>query len=445
MRSWNAEGVARAAGAELVRAGADPGGPASASVDSRELAPGALFVGVPGSRVDGGAFAARALDAGAWGVLVQPAHAGVELPGAGAVLAHPDPVAALGALALAWRRALGAWVIGVTGSTGKTSTKDLIAGLLAPTRRTVKSRANLNTEIGLPLELLGAPRGTEVLVLEMGMRGHGQIAELAAIAEPDVGVIVNVGPVHLELLGSVEGVAQAKAELIAGLRPGGTAIVPAGEVLLEPYRRADVMWVTFGDGGDVSLESVGDGRVSVRADGEFHELELELPQRHQLSNLLAAVAAARAVGVHPSGPVSFESSPHRGERVELAGGMLLIDGSYNANPMSVASGLEDLASTARARGSRSVAVLGDMLELGAGGRAAHEAAGAHAHVLGVDVLVAVGPLAAGMAGTFRRERHLAADAQDAAALLETVLRPGDTVLVKGSLGVGLASVVEALV
>ncbi len=152
--------------------------------------------------------------------------------GSGAVLVSDDPLAGLQRLATAWRRELDAKVIGVTGSTGKTSTKDLLLAVLAPHRRTVASRANYNTEIGLPLEVLAAPEGTEVLVLEMAMRGAGQIAELATIAEPDVGVIVSIGPVHLELLGTIEAIAAAKAELIAGLRPGATAIVPAGETLL---------------------------------------------------------------------------------------------------------------------------------------------------------------------------------------------------------------------
>ena len=143
----------------------------------------------------------------------------------------------------------------MTGSTGKTSTKDILNALLAPHRRTIASRANFNTEIGLPLEIVNAPAGTEVMVLEMGMRGVGQIAELAAIAEPDVAVIVSVGPVHLELLGTVEAVAAAKAELIAALAPGATAIVPAGESLLGPHLRPDVDTVTFGPDGDVRLST----------------------------------------------------------------------------------------------------------------------------------------------------------------------------------------------
>ena len=142
-------------------------------------------------------------------------------------------------------------MIGVTGSTGKTSTKDLLHAVLAPHRRTIASRGNFNTEIGLPLEILGAPAGTEVLVLEMAMRGAGQIAELAWVAEPDVGVIVSIGPVHLELLGTIEAIAAAKAELIAGLAPGATAVIPAGEGLLDPHLRDDLEIVTFGEGGDV--------------------------------------------------------------------------------------------------------------------------------------------------------------------------------------------------
>ncbi len=173
--------------------------------------------------------------------------------GPGVVLAADDPLAALQRLATAWRRELGAAVIGVTGSTGKTSTKELLREVIAPHRRVVASRANFNTEIGLPLEILGAPAGTEVLVLEMGMRGAGQIAELTGIAEPDVGVIVSIGPVHLELLGTIEAIAAAKSELTAGLAAGATAVLPAGEPLLLPHRRKDLQTVTFGEGGDVRL------------------------------------------------------------------------------------------------------------------------------------------------------------------------------------------------
>ena len=206
-------------------------------------------------------------------------------------------------------------MIGVTGSTGKTSTKDLLLALLAPHRRTVASRANFNTEIGLPLEILNAPAGTEVLVLEMGMRGKGQIAELAEIAEPDVAVIVSIGPVHLELLGSIEAIAAAKAELIAGLPAGGTAIVPAGEPLLEPHLRDDVTTVTFGPRGDVRLSHAERRpRRDRRRRASASTLEVPFTQAHLRSNLLAAVAAARAVGVTPTGRVELALSAGRGQR-----------------------------------------------------------------------------------------------------------------------------------
>src|SRR5829696_8497293 len=248
MKDWTAERIAEAAGARLAASAfADAHGPSRITIDSRDAGSGDLFVGLPGETHDGGRFAAQALAAGAWGVLVGPPHA-AGLDGGGIVLAAADPLLALQQLARAWRRELGAKVIAITGSTGKTSTKDILAALLQPHRRTFVSRGNFNTEIGLPLELLAAPAGTEALVLEMGMRGPGQIAELAQIAEPDVGVIVNIGPAHLEKLGSIEAIAAAKAELIRDLHADATAVIPAGERLLDAHRRDGLATVTFGPG-----------------------------------------------------------------------------------------------------------------------------------------------------------------------------------------------------
>jgi UDP-N-acetylmuramoyl-tripeptide--D-alanyl-D-alanine ligase len=361
------------------------------------------------------------------------------------VLAADDPLAALQRLATAWRRELGATVVGVTGSTGKTSTKDLLRAVLAPQRRTVASRANFNTEIGLPLEILGAPPGTEILVVEMGMRGRGQIAELAAIAEPDVAVIVSVGPVHLELLGTVEAIAAAKAELIAALPGHGTAIIPAGERLLDPHRRAGITTVTFGPGGDVDYLRQDDRHVVIAAGADTVELAVPFTQAHLRLDLLAAVAAARAAGVTPRGEVALALTAGRGETVVLPGGVTVIDGSYNANPMSMRAALEDLSATARRmRARRRVAVLGDMLELGPDGGAYHRALGPLADAAGVDLLVTVGPLAAGIAEDFHGAVRPAADAGAAASLVPGLLACGDVVLVKGSLGVGLARVCAAL-
>src|SRR3954454_1141136 len=443
MIAWTAAEVADAAGARLVSGGPAPG-PVRATIDTRAIEPGDLFAGLPGERVDGGRFAADALAAGAWGVLVGREHAAAAAgspPGhGGAVLGADDPLAALQRLATAWRRELDAAVIGVTGSVGKTSTKQLLAALIAPSRSVAANPANYNTEIGLPLAVLAAPEGTEALVLEMGMRGFGQIDELARIAEPDVGVITTIGPVHLELVGDLAGVARAKAELLAHVP---VAVVPAGEALLEPYLRPDLDVVRFGDGGDVVLESFAAPHAVVRARELRVALEVSFTSRHQLCNLLAAVAAAQAVGVEPAGAVDVEFGRWRGEHVALPSGAVVINDCYNANPLSMRAALDDLAT--HAPEGRRIAVLGDMLELGAGEREAHREIGEYAASAGVDVLVAVGPLSAEMARAFGGDTRGVAGAAEAAAGARELVGPGDVVLVKASRGIALEAVAEALV
>ncbi len=435
MRDWGPTRVAQASGARLVTESpvpAQPGtGPLRVVIDSREVGPGDLFFGLTGERHDGGVFAEQALAAGAWGVLAAPEHAerAASAAATGAVFAADDPLGALGMLARAWRRRLGAQVVGITGSTGKTSTKDILAGMLAPARRVVATAQNLNTEIGLPLTVLGAPEGTEVLVLEMAMRGRGQIAELARIAEPDVGVIVNVGPVHLELLGGIEAVAETKAELVRELRSGATAVLPAREPLLGPYLRDDIEIVTFGSGGDVDVLPEG--------------LELPFESAHMRRNALAALAAARALGVEPEGAVHVALSAMRGQRIRLEQDIVVIDDCYNANPMSMRAALDDLAETAS---GRRVAVLGEMRELGPDERRFHAELGVQAREAGVDLLVTVGELARHAATGFASEGvRAAANAEEAALIVPGLLEPGDTVLVKASRGVGLEAVTEVLV
>ena len=431
MREWDAQRVAEAAGGRLVMGA--PAGPQRAAIDNRDVSPGDLFVGIPGERVDGGTCAGDARARGAWGVLVTPEHVG-GLVG-GAVIAVEDPVRALGALARAWRVELDATVVAITGSVGKTSTKELTAALISMERSVLASRGNFNTEIGLPLELLRAPARTEVLVLELGMRGRGQIAELASISQPDVGVITNVGPVHLELLGSIEGVAAAKAELVEGLRPRGISVLPADEPLLDAWR--DERTLTFGEGGDVHW--AGD-QVAVR--GEPLALELVYGAPFQRRNALAAVAACVAAGVTPAGRVEIPAGRLRGERVELPGGAVVIDDCYNANPLSMRAALDDLAQ--QDPPGRRLAVLGDMLELGPDEVELHREAGRQAARAGVEVLVTVGPLAAHMGETFGGEVVAVADAAEAAAAARELVRPGDLVLVKASRGVGLEVVAESL-
>jgi UDP-N-acetylmuramoyl-tripeptide--D-alanyl-D-alanine ligase len=450
MRGWDARHLARAAAAELLSEPAGvlrTHGPERVGIDSRAVAAGELFVGLSGAHFDGGSYATEALRCGAWGVLVTPqhAHAAAASHVGGVVLAHEDPLAALQTLARAWGAELhghGAKIVGITGSTGKTSTKDILTALLGTHTQVAASPQNLNTEIGLPLALLAAPRDTQVVVLEMAMRGPGQITELVAIAQPDVGLIVNVGPAHLELLGSLEAIAAAKAELIAGLAPGASVVVPARERLLENHLRADLRTITFGEGGEVSLiERRENGEVVIDARGEEVILRPSFTQAHNLRNLLAAVAVAQALGYTPSGALDVSFSAMRGQRLAFTGAVVLIDDCYNANPMSMRAAIDDLSETAP---GRRVAVLGDMLELGADARRLHSEIGEYAAAAGIELLLTVGGLADEIARTFTGESHTSADVREAAVLLAGLLRDGDTVLVKGSRGVGLERVVQSL-
>ncbi|MBA3302064.1 MAG: UDP-N-acetylmuramoyl-tripeptide--D-alanyl-D-alanine ligase [Thermoleophilaceae bacterium] len=386
-------------------------------IDSREVQAGDLFVGLAGENVDGSAFARQALDAGAWGVVVREGS-GLE----GNVFEVPDPLAELQRLAREWRRELGCPAIGIAGSTGKTSTKDILAAMLRPAKRVHATPENWNTEIGLPLTILAAKRGTEVLVLEMAMRGEGQVAELARTAAPQVGLVLNVGPEHLELLGTVERVAATNAELIAELPADGTAVLPAAEPLLEPYRRADIDTVTFGPGGDVT-------------EADLAALELPFTEPHNILNACAALACARAVGVDPSGPIDVEFSKLRGEEVELPGGVTVVLDCYNANPMSMRAALENLAS---APAARRIAVLGGMLELGEESARYHREAGEQAGES--DILITVGELAIGYLDGYDGEHYSVATPEEAGALLDEVSEAGDRVLLKGSRGIGLERV-----
>ena len=433
----SADWVAAVAGGRLLSEGSGHG-PARATIDSRAVGEEELFVGLPGASADGGEFAGAALDAGAWGVMVADRFAET-LPGRGdgAVIAVDDPLAALQQLAREWRRELGAKVVGVTGSTGKTSTKDILAEILRGRWRTHATRENLNTEIGLPLTILEAPPGTEALVLEMAMRGAGQIAELVAIAEPDVGLVVNVGPVHLELLGTVERVAAAKAELIRDLGEGATAVIPAGEPLLDPHLRHDIDTITFGPGGDVALRSFDDGHATIDARGETVELDLSFGEPHNVLNTVASVAASVALGHVPSGSVTVRFSSMRGELVDMGGGVTVVNDCYNANPMSMRAALDHLAATPA---DRRIAILGTMAELGPDSERFHREIGRLADALGIDVLITVGEESVPIANAFDGEKHAVGSPEEAGALLEELAAPGDRVLIKGSRSANLERV-----
>lgn len=420
----------------------DPGGDAShptrVVIDSREAGPGDLFFGIPGEHVDGGSYAQAVLDQGAWGVVITAEHA---VSGAN-VFVVDDPTIALGRLANRWRHELGAKVIGVTGSTGKTSTKDILAALLGKTMNVVATPANRNTEIGMPLTILSAPKGTQALVLEMAMRGANQIDELARIADPDVGCIVNVGPVHLEQLGSVENVAAAKAELIAALGSDATAVVPADEPLLGPHIRSDIAIVSFGPGGNVRLldEDAADELRIATPQGEVRILP-SFKERYLTRNLLAAVACAQAVGAPTDGDLTVNFSALRGEVSEVLGGVTLINDCYNANPVSMRAALDNLADS----GGRHIAVLGGMGELGADSTRFHHEVAQHAVDGGVDFLITVGDLGGAYGDDYVGSIEHVASPEAAAYVVRRVAEPGDTVLVKGSRSVGLEKVGEILV
>ena len=392
------------------------------TVDSRRAGPGDLFVAVGRGRE----FVEDALDRGA-----------------AAALVPDDPQAALAALAGAVRGQSGAKVVGITGSVGKTSTKDILAALCRPHAATVAAEAGFNNEIGLPLTLLAIEPATEIVVAEMGMRGHGQIAALCVPARPDVGVITGIGPVHLELLGTVERVAEAKAELVAALPEGGTAVVPVDAPELEPFvRRDDLELLRFGPGGDIRLASFEPPRLIADVRGAAVELEVPFTAEHHARNTLAALGAYAALGLPleraGDGAAGISFSRLRGEETDLPGGALLINDSWNANPVSMRAALEYLVR--RAAGRRTIAVLGQMAELGEDAAAYHAQVGAAAAELGIDVVVAVGSGEPAHYGGLP-----VATPADAASLLRELIEPGDVVLVKGSRVARLEQVAEALV
>jgi UDP-N-acetylmuramoyl-tripeptide--D-alanyl-D-alanine ligase len=440
--------IAAALGARILAEG-DPEAPIRATIDSGASGPGDLFFGLRGANRDGGEFAPAALAAGAWGAVVSPAFRSSLLGDSprsddrsGWIFVVEDPLAGLQALARAWRQQLGARVVGVTGSVGKTSVKDISRALLPG--RVHANRENLNTEIGLPLTVLEAPDDSETLVLEMAMRGRGQIAELGAIAEPEVAVITNVGPVHLELLGSVEAIAAAKAEILAALPQGGTAIVPAAAGELEAHLGAADRLLRFGPGGDVeAVESrVAEGvtEARVRTPAGAQDFHFPFAEAHNLTNALAAIAVGVALGAplaemaDRAANIGFSS--FRGERIELGDGIVLVNDCYNANPVSMRAALDHLASLGA---SRSVAVLGEMGELGPGSPDFHREVGEHARAAGLDLLIGVG-----LPARDYGPDELVADPGEAAELLAARLEAGDAVLVKGSRSAGLESVAATL-
>ena len=397
-------------------------------IDSRLVEPGDLFVAV-------GRGAEFADDA--------------RRRGAAATLVPDDAFAAMAAIAREVRARSRAQIVGITGSTGKTSTKDILAALCAPVARTVAAEASFNNELGVPLTLCRLEEDTDVCVLELAMRGLGQIAALAEIAQPHVAVVTSIGPVHLELVGTVDAVARAKAELLDALPTGGTAIVPADAPELGKYLRQDVDVRRFSP-EEIRRVEGDDGSTHATLDvgGREVDLTFNFVARHQLVNALAALHAYDALGLPleraAEGASSVAFARWRGDELPLEGDGLLINDAYNANPISMRAALDHLV--ARAGTRRRVAVLGDMAELGEGAPDYHREIGRHASNVGVDLLLALGPLARHyLQGQVEiPATHWSATTGEAVDAVATLIRPGDCVLVKASRAVGLERVAEAL-
>ncbi len=456
MASFTLKEIAEATGGSML---GDPGAEAiGVCTDSRQAAAGQLFVALRGERFDGHAFLAKAADLGVRVFLADGSwQQGGELPEGCSAVVVPDTLKALGDLAAWHRLRFKITVIGVTGSNGKTTTKEMLARILAQTGPGLKTEGNLNNLIGLPLTILRLSGRERWAVLEMGMSAFGEIDRLAQIAAPDVGIITNAFPAHLETLGDVEGVASAKGELFLRLKPGAYAVYNVDDPLISKCRTpSGVHRLTFGlRGAEISSASI----KSLGKKGESFTLRLpeqELPVvlkafgRHNVYNALAAAAAAHALGISADAiRLGLEDFTPYDKRFQLeqSAGVTLIDDSYNANPASMAAALATLREVRE--DGRSAAVLGDMLELGAGSEAAHRELGRLAagcverlHLMG-DM---AGEVAAGAreAGLAEGSVLVARDHEEAARQLLEWLKAGDCVLFKGSRGMRMERVAQAV-
>jgi UDP-N-acetylmuramoyl-tripeptide--D-alanyl-D-alanine ligase len=431
-------------------------------IDSRIAAKGDLYVAIRGEKHDGHAFCAAAIRAGATAVLVDrndriwapveptliaPEYANLRP----SVIVVDDTRLAIGAIAQGHRQRWSGKLVAVTGSAGKTTTKELVRAALGAAGTTHAVDGSLNNETGVPLTLLGLRPFHRFGVVEMGMRGAKQIEYLTKLAEPDVAVVVNAGSAHIELLGSTDAIAEAKAEIWLGLRQGGTVVRPFDDERLERWARQHqprARHVTFGEGGDVRLVEyvpLDEGsRVVLDVFDQRHELELALVGRHAAIDACAALAAAHAAGASVAqaleGLARARPPAMRGEIHTVAGRKVIVD-CYNANPASMAAALRALAE--RATHGKALAIVGDMLELGDHAVTAHRAAGALAHELGLGV-IALGECSKAVVDAAGPDAELAESPAIAAARALARTSPGDWILLKASRGMRLERVLESL-
>jgi UDP-N-acetylmuramoyl-tripeptide--D-alanyl-D-alanine ligase len=447
-------------GGELLRLGERTRFP-GVTTDSRRLRRGELFVAIRGEAHDGHDFLADAAERGAGAVLIERAHA--DRPLTCGVIVVRDTLTALGDLAVFHRHRHHPRIVAVTGSNGKTTTKEMLAAILERALgpgRVLRTTGTQNNLVGLPLTLLRLAGTEEIAILELGMNGPGEIWRLAQIAEPDVGVITCVAPAHLEGLGSIHGVAEAKAELYRRLRPSATAVVNADDALVSASARAfPGRKVPFGTGteelavGARAIIDHGLDGTEFRLVVEQHDVPVRLavPGRHNVTNALAAAAVAHALGLGieavQAGLEAFQPPGMRMEVTQLPTGVTVLNDAYNANPASMAAALRTLAAS---RGRRRVAVLGEMRELGAEATRAHRELGAVAAAARVDALFLLGEHAgdvragAEAAGLPTDRIAVAATHEELAARLGAFSRAGDLVLLKGSRGAAMEEVLRHL-
>lgn len=452
--SFDAAELARLSGGRLVHDARRP--IRGAAVDSRRVLPGNLFVALPGERTDGHEHLAEAVAHGAAAVLVSRPGLPSEVLGEVSVVRVGRPIDALGAIASGWRGRFDPLTVGITGSIAKTSTKEAVGAVLAVRFRTLRSEGNENNEIGLPLTVLRLDRSVEALVLEMGMYVGGEIADLARIGRPQIGVVTSVQPVHLSRIGSIEAIERAKSELVEALPAGGTAVLNADDervARMADRTAARVLTYGFGPAAEVTAEAVESAAVAgmrfvLRTPAGRRPIALPSLGRHAVHNALAAAAVGTAAGLGLDEIVAGLAVPppatHRGDLIRL-GDVTILDDSYNAAPASMGAALAVLAGLP----GRRVAVLGEMLELGAGHEAGHLQVGGLAAAV-VDLLIVVGrgaePIgrAARAAGMPAGRVIEVADRQAALEALRPRLAPGDVVLVKASNGIGLGRLIEDL-
>ena len=429
------------------------------SIDSRTVKEGELFIAIKGDRYDGHDFVPAALQRGAWGALVEQSALESKYATMGGlqnVIPVEDTLFSLQEMSLIHRKKFTVPVIGITGSNGKTTTKEMLASIMLQKGPVLKNEGNLNNHIGVPLTILKMDSHHKSAIIEMGMSGLGEISTLARLAMPSVGVITNIAAAHLHFLGSTDTVAEAKGELLQTMRSDGTAVLNADDRYFTTLRKQYVGRVlSFGIEGsaDVRANDIRQERdltdVTLHADGRAVPVRLRTVGRHNVYNALAAAAAALATGLPLEsvkfGLEEFRPVSMRSEIRELKGRTVLAD-YYNANPASMKAALETLASLKT--GKRTIAVLGDMLELGESADEAHRTIGATAAKLSIDLVITVGPLSkhiaegAAAAGMAREAVLDAGTTSRAAALLREHSRPGDTVLIKGSRGMKMEKVLE---